>query len=217
MKDSMSTAREAMVDSQVRPSDIHDRRVITAMLSTPREDLTPPEYGALAYADRAITIGPGRHLWAARDFSKLVQATLVAEHDRVLDVAPGTGYSTRIFSKLGGEVVALEEAVFAEGLKKRVAADALSNVKVIAGDLAKGAPSEGPFDVIFVNGAVEVVPDAWLKQLAEGGRLAVIVRERGVGRARIYNRAGDKSAYRTPFDAQVPDLPGFGAVASFQF
>ena len=65
-------------------------------------------------------------------------------------------------------------------------ASAGPGVDVVAGPLKAGAASKGPFDVIFVNGAVEEVPQAWLDQLAEGGRLAVAVAEGGVRRARIY-------------------------------
>ncbi len=52
--------------------------------------------------------------------------------------------------------------------------------------------------MIFVNGAVEVVPDAWIGQLAEGGRLTVVVDEGVVRRARVYIRSGGKSAWRAP-------------------
>jgi protein-L-isoaspartate(D-aspartate) O-methyltransferase len=70
--------------------------------------------------------------------------------------------------------------------------------------------------VIFVNGAVEDVPKAWLDQLAEEGRLAVAVCEGLVRRARIYTRSGGKTAWRTPFETAVPSLPGFERAEEFR-
>ena len=104
------------------------------------------------------------------------------------------------------------EAAASEGL----AAAGVTGVDVVAGSLKAGAPGKGPFDAIFVNGAVEVVPQAWLDQLAEGGRLAVAVAEGGVRRARLYTRAGGKTAWLTPFDASPPSLPGFEKAAEFR-
>ncbi len=87
---------------------------------------------------------------------------------------------------------------------------------MVAGPLKAGAAAKGPFDVIFVNGAVEEVPQTWLDQLAEGGRMAVVVAEGGVRRARLYTRSGGKAAYRTPFDTAIPMLPGFEKAAEFR-
>lgn len=211
----LEAARIAMVDSQVRPNDVTDRRLIAAMGAIPRENFVPESRRASAYADAMVEAAPGRWLIAARDFSKLVNLTAIREDDRILDIAPGTGYSSAVLARLGAGVVALEQDEAATKiLKDKVAG--VPGVEVLAGSLKAGAPSKAPFDVIFVNGAVEEVPQAWLDQLAEGGRLAVAVSEAGVRRARIYTRSGGKTAYRTPFDTAIPMLPGFEKAAEFR-
>ena len=92
----------------------------------------------------------------------------------------------------------------------------MQGVEIVTGPLKAGAPGKGPFDAILVNGAVEIVPQAWLDQLAEGGRLAVAVNDNGTRRARIYTRAGGKTAWLTPFDSSPPALPGFEKAAEFR-
>jgi protein-L-isoaspartate(D-aspartate) O-methyltransferase len=210
-------ARAAMIDSQVRPNDVTDRRLIAAMASMPREAFAPATKAAVAYADVAVETGPGRWMMAPRDFAKLANSAAVKDTDRVLDIAPGTGYSTAILSKLAANVVALEtEEAMAKTLGETLAKAGAANVETIFGPLKAGAPSRGPFDVIFVNGAVEEVPKAWPDQLAEGGRLAVVVSEGLVRRARIYTRSGGKTAWRTPFESAAPSLPGFERAVEFR-
>lgn len=213
----LEAARTAMIDSQVRPNDVTDRRLIGAMSSVPREVFVPAARRAAAYADVAVETMPGRWLAAARDFSKLVNIAQIRPEDRVLDVAPGTGYSSAVLSRLAEQVVALEQdEAAAKALKDGLSAAGVTGVEVVTGDLKAGAPGKGPFDVIFVNGAVEDVPAAWLSQLAEGGRLVVAVTEGGPGRARLYTASGGKAAWRTPFDTPIPALPGFEKPAEFR-
>lgn len=210
-------ARTAMIDSQVRPNDVTDRRLIGAMSAIPREIFVPAAKTASAYAEIAVETGPGRWMAAARDFSKMVNVAEIRPEDRVLDIAGGTGYSAAVLSRLAGTVVALEQDdAAAKTLKDGLAAAGVAGVDVVAGSLKAGVPAKGPFDVIFVNGAIEEVPPAWLNQLAEGGRLVVAVAEGSVRRARIYTASGGKTAWRTPFDTPMPMLPGFEKAAEFR-
>jgi len=204
-----------MIDSQVRVNDVTDRRLISAMASVAREAFVPAGRRAVAYAELPIETVAGRWLMPARDFSKLVNALQIREGERILDIAPGTGYSSAVLARLGS-VVALEEGDAAKALADGLTAAGVTGVDIVSGSLKAGAPGKGPFDAIFVNGTVEVVPQAWLDQLAEGGRLAVAVADGGVRRARIYTRAGGKSAWLTPFDSAPPALPGFEKAAEFR-
>lgn len=213
----LEAARTAMIDSQVRVNDVTDRRLIGAMSAVPREIFVPAAKRAAAYADMAVETRPGRWMAAARDFSKLVNIAAIRPEDRVLDIAPGSGYSTAVLARLAASVVALEEDEAAgKTLREGLAAANVEGVEVVTGPLKAGATAKGPFDVIIVNGAVEEVPGAWLAQLAEGGRLAVAVSEGGVRRARIYTASGGKTAWRTPFDTPIPPLPGFEKAAEFR-
>jgi protein-L-isoaspartate(D-aspartate) O-methyltransferase len=214
----LQAARIAMVDSQVRPNDVTDRHLIAAMAAIPREVFLPVDRQVFAYADAPAETVPGRWMAAARDFSKLVNAAAIVETDRILDIAPGTGYSTAVLARLGASIVALEQdEANAKALREGLSRAGVSGVDILVGALKAGAPSKAPFDVIHVNGAIEDVPKAWLDQLADGGRLVAVVAEGGIRRARVHTRSGGKTAWRAPFDAAIPILPGFERAAEFRF
>ncbi len=215
--------RENMVESQVRPSDVTDRRVIRAMQQVPREAFVPPALKTIAYADEALRLPLGsgggvRVMLPPRTFAKLIQLTDLASGDVVLDVGCGLGYSSAVIARIAQTVVALEESkAVADEAQKALAAQAIDNVAVVAGPLQAGYPEEGPYDAIVIEGAVEEVPDGLLDQLKDGGRLAAIVIEDGVGRAAVWRRLGQTFDRMTVFDAQAHMLQGFNRQRGFVF
>lgn len=213
-----------MVDSQVRPSDITDRRIIRAMLDVPREAFVPPDQKALAYADRDLVVsgaaGLGlRAILAPRTLAKLVQALDIDGGDTVLDVAAATGYSSAVLAKLAAKVVALESDITLAGAARGTLKDlGIVNVTVVEGDPKAGHPPLGPYDAILINGAVEEVPPALIGQIKDGGRLVAIVSSGGrAGRAVILQRTGSAMAETQDFDASAPLLPGFAKAKGFVF
>jgi protein-L-isoaspartate(D-aspartate) O-methyltransferase len=211
------TLRRSMVESQVRTNDVTDTRVQDAMAEVPRERFVPQAKRALAYADAVVEVAPGRFLLDPRTFSKLAQLAEIEPTDRILDVACASGYSTAVLAKLGGHVIALEE----DAELVRIASDALAGngarAQVVQGRLADGYPPGAPYDVIFVNGAVEQVPETLSSQLAEGGRLVAIVQQGPQGRAQLLLREHSRIGTWTDFDATVPLLPGFRKARGFVF
>ena len=211
-------ARKHMVDSQIRPSDVTDRRLIAAFLNTPRELFVPRSRRASAYADSQVVTSDNRTLMRPRDMAKLIHAADIQPTDIVLDIANGRGYSTAILARMAETVVGVENdedgLSRSSGLLSDIGAD---NAVVVEGDPKAGVPKQGPFDVIFVNGAVDAVPTAWFDQLAEGGRLVVIVRKGPVGKATVFTKASAGIGERVVFDANATVLPGFEAEAGFAF
>jgi protein-L-isoaspartate(D-aspartate) O-methyltransferase len=217
-----ANARRMMVEGQVRTSDVTDPRLLAAMLEVPREAFVPAARADFAYLDRDLTVhGSGaaaRCLLKPMVLAKLIQAAEVDESDRVLDVACATGYSSAVLAHLSAQVVALEE----DGVLARTAADTLhalgiANVAVRTGALTLGSPADGPYDVVVVNGAVEVMPDALCAQLKDGGRLVCVMRRGGVGRAMLYRSVEGDVSGRPIFDASAPLLPGFARPPAFVF
>lgn len=210
--------RRMMVDGQIRTADVTDRRLQHALLTVPRERFMPRAKHAQAYADSEVEIAPGRWMMRPRDFAKLVHAADVQPHDLVLDMACGRGYSSAILGRMAETVVAMEsDAKLVKKAEGALSDTSSDNVAVIEGDLKTGSQSQGPFDVIFVNGAVEEVPRAWLDQLADGGRLAVVVRKGPIGKATLYVRSGLGIGERVVFDCTPHVLPGFEREAGFVF
>ena len=216
--------RRTMVERQVRTFDVTDEAVLARMFVVPREKFLPDGLATLAYSDVAIELpssagGPPRRLLPPLIFARMAQAALVGPRDRVLDVAGATGYSAAIFGGLALSVVGLEsDAGFAAQAKAALAAEPMP-VKVVQGDLTKAPSGEGPFDLIFVNGAIEANYGGLLGALAPGGRLVTIFREAGlVSRAVRYDKDDrGEIGRRSLFDAPAPTLPGFERAPAFVF
>ncbi len=222
--DDFTTARTKMVDNQLRTQSVTDYAVLAAMGAVPREAFLPPADRALAYidADLALTAagpdGPARYMMEPAPLARLVQLAEVGTEDVVLVVGCGTGYSAAVLARLADSVVALEQdAGLAAQASETLTELGVDTVAVVTGTLEDGYPSEAPYDVIFVDGAVEVVPPALIDQLKDGGRLVAVV---GYGRsaaATLFRRSGGDVGSRVAFDADVPPLPGFRKPKAFVF
>jgi len=213
-----TTQRFHMVEGQVRTNDVTDVRIHHAMLAVERERFVPMAKRAVAYADRPVEIAPGRFLLDARTFAKLVQLAELSETDRVLDVACGTGYSTVVLAQIAGQVVGLEQ----DADLVRVASDMVhqcgaANATVVQGGLVEGVRDKAPYDAIFVEGAVETVPEPLFAQLAEGGRLLTVIVENAQGHAYVFLKEKGRIGSRMDFDATVPVLTGFTKKVGFVF
>lgn len=213
-----AAAREAMVDCQVRPSDVTRFPIIAAMLAVPREDFVPETLKPVAYLGEHVPLAPGRVLLDPRVFAKMLDAVNVGPTDLVLDIGSGLGYSAAVLAQMAEAVVALEEAPeLAEAAGRLLAAQSADNAVVETGPLAGGAPAQGPYDVIMIEGAIEQLPKAIEDQLKPGGRIAAIFREGRGGQARLGLRLGHGIVWRRVFDAAAPVLPGFAATKAFEF
>jgi protein-L-isoaspartate(D-aspartate) O-methyltransferase len=216
--------RRNMVESQVWPSDITDRRIVRAMLEVPRESFVPKAFASIAYVDGPVPVlvgqsgRDGRHLLPPRTFAKLVQLAEVGPESLVLDVACATGYSTAVLARLAGRVVAVEpDRGLAQETTRQLQALGAGNAMVIEGAIADGAKSEAPFDVILLNGAVPAVPPALLAQLGDGGRLVAMLVEGPLCRAHLWRRAGQATDCQPAFEGAAARLPGFDMPAGFVF
>ena len=212
-------ARKHMVESQVRPNDVTDLRLQTAMETTPRERFLPKELQNQAYVEREIEYAPSRWLLRARDFAKLVDIADPRETDLVLNAVCGSGYSTAILAQLTEMVVSIEsDEELAAQAQDNLTSLGFDNAAVINANPVEGEADQGPYDLIFIGGAIEQRPDKLLSQLKDGGRLATILRENGVSRGVVYRRTGEVFAYSEHFDAATSAvLTGFEAEKGFTF
>jgi len=214
--------RRNMVESQVRPSDVIDRRIIRSMSDVPREMFVPEAARSVAYMDEPVRVTTAvvdvRALMAPRTLAKLLQsAGLEADHV-VLDVGCMTGYTAAVLARIVQTVVALEsDAALAHEATRVLSALSADNVAVVTGPLARGYPSEGPYDAIVLEGAVGEVPVGLLDQLKDGGRLVGILADAHYGRAVVWQRIGEQFDDRVVFDASAPRLPGFDKAPAFVF
>jgi protein-L-isoaspartate(D-aspartate) O-methyltransferase len=216
--------RKNMVENQILPSDVTDRRIPRIMLEIPRDHFVPPSVRALAYMDQDLCIAgtavarTGRYLLAPRVLAKLIQHLELSERDLVLDVGCGTGYSSAILARMAQTIVALEsDLALAEQATRALAAVSVDNVAVVTGPLAAGFADEGPYDAILLNGAVPEVPMGLLDQLKDGGRLVAVISDNIFGTATQWRRLSATFPSRPIFDAGAPPLPGFARKVQFVF
>ncbi|HJS10938.1 protein-L-isoaspartate O-methyltransferase [Sphingopyxis sp.] len=207
--------RAAMIDSQLRTNDVIDPAVVGAMAAAPREAHVPAALARVAYMDRAIALGHGRALNAPLVTGRMLVAAAIRPGQRVLLIGSATGYTAGLLALLGAEVHAVEEQGELMAVAEGAAAN--GNIRWIQGPLAAGAPDAAPFDRIIIEGAIEMLPDALVAQLADGGRLIAARREGAVTRLVEGVKAGSKVALRSFADMDVAPLPGFAAPAGFQF
>ncbi len=210
------SARFNMVEAQIRSSNVTDPRILAAMSAVAREKFVPSAARALAYADVPVAVAQGRYLLDPRSFAKLLQLAQITATDRVLDVGCGTGYSAAVLARLAAEVVALEQDADLVRIASELLATAVGRVELVQGGLIEGVKGQGPFDVIFVNGALEQAPETLLSQLAEGGRLVTVIKD-GQSRAWLFLKQNGQVGKRPDFDAEVPLLAGFKKAMGFIF
>jgi protein-L-isoaspartate(D-aspartate) O-methyltransferase len=217
-----STARQHMVDGQVRPSDVTDSRIIDAMLAVPREAFVPASQRALAYLDLDLDVSEGA---SARRFlikpvvtAKMLQAAEIGAGDKVLVAGSASGYTAALVARLAGQVTATETDPAQAARAMAVLSElGLGNVTFQPSSAAEGYPGGAPYDVIVLDGATEIVPEQLYAQLGEGGRLAGVFAMTKPPRAMIVTRSHGSYGNRSLFDATAPVLPGLERLPAFVF
>ncbi len=206
-----TAARNNMVESQVRVNDVTDEGLQHAMRHVARERLCAPAQAFGAYGEVESPIAPGRALMKPRDIAKLLQSLEPKPGEKALAIA--APYAAAVMATTGVSVIEQEGdpramAVVEPYLKEL-------GVTTVTADLK--SPSGANYDVIIAEGAVAELPESWLKALKVGGRMAVVLRDGAMGRARVYIRLEHGFSEREVFDSAPSVLPGFEAAPSFQF
>lgn len=210
-------ARFNMIEQQIRPWEVLDPQVLDLLFVVKREDFTPPAYRNLAFADLEVPLGSGQVMLAPKIEAKMLQELGVKKTDKILEIGTGSGYMAALLAARADHVVTVEcRPELAAVAKENLARAGVSNVTVEIGDGANGWAARGPYDAIVVSGSVPVLPDALLKQLRVGGRLAIIVGEAPAMEAQLVTCTAE-GVFNTVnlFETVVPPLDGIAARSSF--
>lgn len=210
------TRRIKMVDTQVRPSDVTKFPIIEAMLEIPREVFVPAALREAAYVGENLETAPGRVMLDPRTLAKMLDVLDVQPNELLLDVGAGRGYSAAVIARLAEAVIAVESLKDqARDAEEALAACGIDNVAVVTAALTEGAPQHGPYDVILIEGGVEIVPQALIDQLKDGGRIIAVFMEGALGVTRLGYKRGDRVDWRYAFNAAAPVMTGFERKPAF--
>ena len=212
-------ARVRMVESQLRPNRVTDERVIAAFMRIRRDLFVPERLRGVAYVDDDLPLGGGRYLMKPMVVARLLQAGMVDAKDTALVIGAGVGCEAALLALLARNVVALEEDPALARIGRSALVDhRIASVNYVEAPLELGHRQRAPYDMILFAGAAPAIPEEISGQLAEGGRIAVVLRPQGCpGRATLLTRAGGVLASRVMFDAATPLLPSFVPKPEFTF
>jgi protein-L-isoaspartate(D-aspartate) O-methyltransferase len=213
------TARAKMIESQLRPNKVTDERLIEAFSRLRRELFVPEPLRGVAYVDEDLPLGRGRYLIEPMVAARLLQALMPDRKETALVVGAGVGYEAALLAPLTRSVIALEADEELARLGRAALVDhRIASVVYVEAPLAAGHRQRAPYDVILFGGAIAEIPSEVAAQLAEGGRMAAVLRPgAGLGRATLTTRTGGVLAQRVIFDAATPLLPGFAPKPVFVF
>ena len=217
--DSLERARFNMVQQQIRPWEVFDRRVLALINEVPRDQFVERAYVGLAYADIEIPLGHGQRMMFPRVEARLLQALDVKPGDKILEIGTGSGYLTACLAKLGGQVISLDiHEDFTAQARTRLDAQDIGNVELITADALAAVIPGGPFDVIAVTGSLPELPDSLKQQLAIGGRLFAVIGEPPAMEACLITRVGE-DAWRSEglFETELRVLENALQTEQFQF
>jgi protein-L-isoaspartate(D-aspartate) O-methyltransferase len=212
-------ARFNMIEQQIRPWEVLDPEVLDLLFVVKREDFVPAAYRNLAFADMEIPIGSGQVMLAPRVEARLMQELGIRKTDKVLEIGTGSGYMAALLAARADHVVTVESRPeIAEFARQNLERAGVANVTIEIGDGANGWAQRGSYDAMVVSGALPSLPDALLKQLRLGGRLAAIVGEAPVMEAQLVTCSAE-GVYNTInlFETVVPALDSGNAITGFSF
>ncbi len=224
-------ARFNMIEQQIRPWEVLDPAVLALLARVRREDFVPPALRALAFVDTQVpllegqasaALAAGACMLEPKVEARLLQELQLQRHEKVLEIGTGSGFMAALMAHRAMSVTTLEcRPELAERARENLRRAGVVNASVLTVTPAQGAqglPAEAPFDAIVLSGSVAEVPRALLQQLKVGGRLAAIVGEEPIMRARLITRTGEAAWSQADlFDTVAPRLEGFGEPTRFHF
>jgi protein-L-isoaspartate(D-aspartate) O-methyltransferase len=212
-------ARFNMIEQQIRPWNVLDQDVLDLLHVVKREAFVPAAYQNLAFADVEIPLPGGEAMLDPKVEARILQELKLKKHENVLEIGAGSGYMAALMAHMARHVTTVEISPELKKLaEQNIAKAGIGNVTVVEGNGAAGWEQGGPFDVIVISGGVETIPEAFLKSVKVGGRIAAIVGQAPAMSCVIVTRVSE-AGYDTVklFETNVKPLSGAPAVSRFTF
>lgn len=210
-------ARHNMIEQQIRTWEVFDQNILDTIQALPREDFMPTEFRQLALADTCIPLAHGQQTMAPKTEARMLQSLDLKPADKVLEIGTGSGYVTALLGKLCREVISLDIFPdFTENAESRLRQHGINNVQLINKDGISGYREQAPYDAIVITGSISKMIDDFRLQLAEGGRLFVIIGISPVMEATLFTRSSDVYSRTVLYETDAPALIGAESTPAFE-
>ena len=176
----LTLARERMVNNQLIPRGVKNKRALHAMSTTPRHHFLPSSSWSLAYADHPVSIGSRQTI--SQPYIVAWMSELLAhlpKGSKILEIGTGCGYQTAILVALGYEVYSIERiASLSRMAEKNLRKMDSLPAGLYVSDGRLGYLPNAPYDAIISAACARKVPRDWIKQLIEGGLIITPIGKR---------------------------------------
>ncbi len=165
---------------QLQEQGIRDLSVLKAIDETPRHLFVPQAVRHRAYEDSALPIGNSQTISQPSIHARYLELLHLTGTEKVLEIGTGSGYQTVLLSHLAAQVFSIERvAPLLEGARAIIQQLGARNISLLLGDGTLGWRQYAPYDAILVSAAAPEVPQSYVEQLADGGRLLIPLGDRG--------------------------------------
>jgi protein-L-isoaspartate(D-aspartate) O-methyltransferase len=183
-------ARRRLIET-LQANGITDLAVLHAFDSVPRHAFVPSAVAHRAYEDSALPIGNGQTISQPTVHARSLQALRLTGREKVLEIGTGSGYQTALLAHLAAQVFSVERMpALLDRARDILARLGVRNVSLLLGDGTLGWRDYAPYDGIVVGAAAPEVPQPYVQQLAEGGRLVIPVGEREEQVLAVFTKRG---------------------------
>lgn len=166
-------ARRRLIEA-LQGNGVTDLAVLHAVDQVPRHVFVPPAVLHRAYEDSALPIGNGQTISQPSVHARSLQELRLTGREKVLEIGTGSGYQTALLAQLAAQVFSIERMpALLDRARETLAQIGVRNVSLLLGDGTLGWRDYGPYDGIVVGAAAPDVPQPYVDQLAEGGRLVI--------------------------------------------
>ena len=213
-----TTLNNNMIDGQIRPINGISKEVISAFSSVNRSDFVPEDLILRSYTEKNLKLSSDRYLLRPNLIGEIINHVSPKSNESILVLPASTGYSSAIISNLAETVIAVEEddnfiSIAEKGMNK----SGINNVVVIKKKINENCLDQGPFNAIIIEGAIDYLPDQFLNQLENHGRLFALIKKEDVTNAMLYIKNGNSINSRFLFSCDAPKLNFFKKKNSFSF
>tara|TARA_B100001027_G_C16191739_1_gene296367 strand:- start:198 stop:848 length:651 start_codon:yes stop_codon:yes gene_type:complete len=213
-----ATLNNNMIDGQIRPINGINKEVISAFLSVNRSDFVPEDLILRSYTEKNLKLSSDRYLLRPNLIGEIINHVSPKSNESVLVLPASTGYSSAIISNLAETVIAVEEEDnFISIAEKGMSKSGINNVVVIKKKINENCLDQGPFNAIIIEGAIDYLPDQFLNQLENDGRLFALIKKEDVTNAMLYIKNENSINSRFLFSCDAPKLNFFKKKNSFSF